>query len=226
MTQKQLKKMMNHIVKIENSINGILLLFVLSFCDCKQNKTVPTKLNIDSVIVEKNDRIISLFDSLSYSFERGNRQNIEIYWDLVIKNKDSALNYLETFRGKKNNSQWYWIDLKSSRFVVRHYSTVSEEVAALFLTCAIYYNDISFAHSRILYDNAVLNLNAKSAADAINNYRKAKESVNIDTLWNLVDAWKKNHCVGRPFGNSNVFWVCENGGKITRENVDEVVVIK
>lgn len=189
----------------------VLVIFHAFFCCNQQAQTSNVKKNV----TKQYNLEVSLLDSLSEAMLGNNKIMAQTVWLQILNHKDSVVEYLLSFRGKKEVSKWYWRDLKSSKAFARNYSHPSEELSALFLICAIYYEDLSFAKSRYLYDDNILRIDKNGQFE---NMEKC-ENVDIDKIWDSVIKWNSNRSIGRPFYETQVFWICEEGGKIDRKNV-------
>ena len=204
-----MKKKLKKIMKLLTI--SVLILFI-SFNSCKSNlKKVETQkdnLQPQNFISEK-----LLLDSLSNSFRTLNRDEVNKIWNNILIQKNAIIEYLYTFQNKNESSNWYWIDLKSSRLAVREYHIPDQETAALFLITAIYYNDISFASSRYLYNDTIVKI---SSDGSISDESLASKNIDKKNLWKLIFENKNKNI--RPFGKSTIFWVGEKGGKIDRTN--------
>ncbi|MES2429302.1 MAG: hypothetical protein V4556_00100 [Bacteroidota bacterium] len=171
----------------------------------------PTIANSDTFLNEK-----LTLDSLGYAFHTGNRPDIKKYWGNVLQNRKKILDFLFTLKGNKNSSGWYWTDLKASKLRIREYHIPNFEDAALFLICAIHYEDIAFASSRYMYYNDILNINLKGE---FKNEDFASQNIDMIKLWDATVNWYKSGSKNRPFGNLPIYWPGETGGKISRENI-------
>ena len=176
------------------------------------------KKNSVNITAYKTGKMSVFFDSLSNSYYRYDRKSIKKHWLNILENKDSAINFLYTFRGNNLGSDWRWFDLKSNVLISHKKVKTSKEIAALYYINAIYYKDLSFATNKVIYNDSLLSKFKNVESENRDEFESSVKSIETNILWDSVYNWKEKNYMGRPFGNlSNIYWIGEASGKISRQ---------
>ena len=176
-----------------------------------------------------------------YNYEDGsiNVNKFDSLWDKINEYPKKYIEYLISFRYDSTR-----IGLNGKRITL-YYNGISyyhsygyhhnNSICAAYLICAIYYNNYAFASDKILYNNEAIIYNQDKgryykydiSKDYIKNIKKSITSSKEEQelAWKLIiDWWKENKHKSieeirkgeRPFGNSSLYWIGEEGGKVNK----------
>lgn len=202
-----------------------MLLMLITSCKSKEEYIVFE-------LAKKKPRAIT--------FCKVNTHRTDSIWALINKNPKECIEYLMTFKGHKEpiteyaKGKYGRIGFSDRRISYLTVCEMRNDVGALHLICAIYYNNYFFSSDRILYfSNKVIYdthyneyhkyPNDGDIVNLINNYKNS--ALEINEAWQLVELWwskNKDKSIEeirkgeRPFGKSDLYWYGEAGGKANK----------
>lgn len=200
------KQHLTHIIQI-------LAIFILvrSFVACNTRQTSssfsqPSSYQVIDSLIVKLGKVILTHD----------RKQTTQCWSMLKKQEKKLIEYLQFFEDSLKTPDKYfkWINLRPKSHVAKSYRLVSKSEGALYMLCALYYDDYFFAQKRILY-------NQKNKQGLHINETTSKD---LKEGWGLIKKWLKKYrglkladIPEPPFRNSELKWLDKRGKTIFPE---------
>ena len=216
---------------MKNNIVIVLIISMFTFC----NKQADDYKYIVFELANNKPKAIT--------FCKANTYRTDSIWAIINKNPKTCIDYLMTFKGHKEVTTEYSpkkygrIGFSDDRITYIHNRDIRNDVGALHLICAIYYDNYFFSSDRLMYSTGVVKYNIEikryikmeDTIESFNFFNTINNNANkyeeINTAWQLVEIWwakNKNKSIEairageRPFGSSSLYWIGEEGGKVNK----------